>query len=279
MTKKHIEQDKDKHSKELEKVYEIYKNVQLLKLEEVPENKQNLLELSNMWKDKDIPLLQRQVVDQQLKNFSNGLFDPVFTPILEALKSLKLKNFSLLDAACATGYYYEVIRSQYSDNAKYTGSDYSEAMIEQARKHYPKVQFDIEDLTKLTYKDKEFDIVLVSGVLEHIPIFEDAISESCRTCNKYVIIHRCPLVNEAINIYTSGSQYNIKTPRIYFSRNLLIKEFNKHQFNFYKEIPLYSNPDTSFINSLKSLVKIYILKKKQNVQTRSIRTLIFKRKN
>jgi len=151
-------------------------------------------------------------------------------------------------------------------------------MIEHARNLYPELEFDVEDLTALTYGDREFDVVMLSGVLEHIPAFEDAISEACRTSASYVILHRCPQTDDIANVYTSGSQYNIKTPRIYFSRQILIKEFKKYGFYLSRDIGVYTQLQPAIISLLKRITKRFILKRQAKAQTRTVVTSIFKRK-
>ena len=240
-------------SEKLSEVHQIYEKVQLLQLPESEETRRELDALSNAWKDDGIPALQRQVVDKQLENLEAGIVDPVFASLSDLLNSLPMEEFSLLDAACASGYYNEVIQSETVKKIAYRGSDYSEAMIDKARSLYPGLRFDVEDLTQLTYGDKEFDVIMLSGVLEHIPAFENAISEACRVAS-YVILHRCPITNAASNEYTSGSQYNIKTPRTYYSRKNLVEEFQKRHFSLHREIELDDEPPPGIITSIKRMI-------------------------
>lgn len=260
----------------LSQVHKTFKETRLLKFKESKEALKNLYALKNVWKNKDIPILQRKIVDQQLMNLREGIIDPVFISLIEALNCLPLEDFSLLDAACASGYYSEVIQSQVLKSIRYFGSDYSEAMILDARYRYPGLKFDVEDLTALTYSDGEFDVVLLAGVLEHIPTFENAISEACRTATSYVILHRCALSKSSENKYTVGALYNIKTPHIYFSKDILIKEFQKHDFSLYLEFDAYTNKkQRGVIFYFKEIVRRTILKRDM---ARTEATLIFKRK-
>ena len=90
-------------------------------------------------------------------------------------------------------------------------------MIESARAHHPGVPFSVEDLTALTKADRSFDVVLLSGVLEHIPEYQKAIDEAGRVAREYLIVHRSPMLSGPDHIRTIGTQYNIKTPRTFFS--------------------------------------------------------------
>ena len=56
---------------------------------------------------------------------------------------------------------------------------------------YEKYNFSKQDITSLSFSNLHFETLLMSGVLEHIPNYELAISEACRVASKYVILHRC----------------------------------------------------------------------------------------
>lgn len=259
----------------LELVHEIYSDVQLLRLAERKTDRVKMVDMADNWKDFNIPALQRRVVEQQLKNLKEGIVDPVFVPLVDALNSLDLERFSLLDAACATGYYSEVIRLHVTKEVKYRGSDYSEAMIKEARRYYRDLQFDVEDLTKLTYPSNSFDVVLLSGVLEHIPDFHDAISEACRVCSSYVLLHRCPLTSSREYEYTKGSQYNIATPRIYFPQDLFINEFRTHGFIIHRKIDMCGKAET-LMSCLKSIFKKVFHGSKPESPRRTVATFVFR---
>jgi hypothetical protein len=79
-------------------------------------------------------------------------------------------------------------------------------------------------------------VVLLSGVLEHVPDFEEVIAQVCRVCSAYVILHRCPFTGNGEDEYTAGSQYNIETARIYFVRELVIGEFARRGFSVDRKV-------------------------------------------
>jgi ubiquinone/menaquinone biosynthesis C-methylase UbiE len=224
----------------------------------------DLVPLSSAWKSKAIAKKQEAVVDKQLKNYEDGYLDAVFWSLIETFKELPLEEFTLLDAACASGYYSKILQSEFNGKFKYTGSDYSESMVELARLKFPEHTFLEEDLTSLSFETSKFESVLVSGVLEHIPSFEMAISESCRVASKYVILHRCLVSESEENIYSTGFLYNIRTPRIYYAQQVLEEEFKKHGYTLVKRVK--SRAYLGLTNQIKLLIKKYILKRRGGME-------------
>src|SRR6187402_986867 len=106
-------------------VAQAYKEAQTLRVAEVPASDDELGELAGSWQDGEIPGLQRTVADIQLANLKRGVVDPVFTSLAAALKHVELSQFSILDAACASGYYSEVIAALDPRPIEYVGCDYS----------------------------------------------------------------------------------------------------------------------------------------------------------
>ena len=223
-------------SKEIDR---IYAEAQTLGPAEVPASDDELRELSDVWQDEEIPAAQRRVVDVQLANLAKGQVDPVFAALAAALRHVDLPRFSILDGACASGYYSEVIRRLDPRPIAYEGCDYSAAMIASAQEHQPGVPFSVEDLTALTKADDSVDVVLLAGVLEHIPDYPKALGESSRVAREYLIVHRCPTVSGHAHVRTIGTQYNIRTPRTFFSLPLLASEVASVGFDQIATIDVY----------------------------------------
>ena len=225
-----------------DRVRRAYEKTQSLDIAEVPASGEELADLARNWQAEELPGLQRTIANLQLANLAQGIVDPVFAALATALKAVDLPSFSLLDAACATGYYGEVIHSLDPRDITYSGCDYSPAMIESARAYYPDVPFSVQDLTALTHPDRSFDVVLLSGVLEHIPDYRRAIERSSRVADRYLIVHRCPTTSGPTHERTIGTQYNIRTPRTFFSLGLLKSEFSDTGFELVKSVEVYPRP-------------------------------------
>ena len=82
-----------------------------------------------------------------------------------------------LDVCCGHGIVAEGLLGA---GATATGLDFSEAMIEMARKRVPQAEFLHGDATDLPFSDGSFDIVTMAFGILHIPDSEAAISEARR---------------------------------------------------------------------------------------------------
>jgi len=107
------------------------------------------------------------------------------TYLLDKLNDLGVESF--LDVGCGTGPLHELNkRPMYQ--FKYKGTDYSFAMIREAKKAFPEGDFEIQDARKLDEKDKSWDAVVLMHCLDHLDDYEAAIKEATRVAKKYVII-------------------------------------------------------------------------------------------
>ncbi len=75
-------------------------------------------------------------------------------------------NMQVLDLGCGNGRFYDVLKSR---QITYTGLDNSEALIEEAKKRHPEINFIVGDATKLPFTDSAFNLVYSFAVIHHIP--------------------------------------------------------------------------------------------------------------
>src|ERR1700724_680602 len=74
--------------------------------------------------------------------------------VLEYFKSGKI-----LDLGCGTGRTSIILQDR---GLEVTAIDYSHALIEEARKLYPRIHFEVMDASRLEYGDQEFDYAFFS---------------------------------------------------------------------------------------------------------------------
>ena len=77
------------------------------------------------------------------------------------------KNEKVLDLGCGNGRF-----SQYLEDAEYVGADFSEKMIQEAKKRFSEKQFVVADATKLPFEDNYFDKVYSIAMIHQIPSHE-----------------------------------------------------------------------------------------------------------
>ncbi len=123
--------------------------------------------------------------DNFTNNYELGFLD-YRKNILDTILSYKNDCDSLLDIACADGWFIEHLRlSGYTQF--YIGIDITPNLIERAKKRMPKEKFQIGDAMKISILNNSFDFVLCAGILMHLPDYKKAISEACRVSNKFVM--------------------------------------------------------------------------------------------
>ena len=83
------------------------------------------------------------------------------------LQSLKRKN--VLDAGCGNGRDCKYINQK---GFKVKGIDLSKAMLVIAKKMVPEVDFEVMDITNITYSDNSYDGIISNCSFFHIPVEE-----------------------------------------------------------------------------------------------------------
>jgi ubiquinone/menaquinone biosynthesis C-methylase UbiE len=74
------------------------------------------------------------------------------------------KNEKVLDLGCGNGRF-----SKYLQETDYTGADFSEKMIEQAKKRFPNKKFIVANVLNLPFKDNIFDKIYSVAMIHQIP--------------------------------------------------------------------------------------------------------------
>ena len=199
------------------------------------ENQQSIInssetnEFSENWSNDLVGQLQRILVNYQLHQLKIGNGPKVFILINEIFNNIKGDNLTLIDIGCTTGYYYEILNFFFENKFKYFGCDYNEASIKLAKQYYPNIEFDVEDITKLSYSDKQFDISFLSGVIEHVPDYEKGIQELCRITKKYIVLHRIYLTDNQ-TVCKKGTQYLVPVIRYTYNYIDFFSLLNKNNF-------------------------------------------------
>ena len=174
--------------------------------------------LRHSWQDDALPIRQRELVDQQLRQYRSGAYIDVFDVFADSVRALPdlAPGASLLEVGCSSGFYSEVVKIA-GLQVGYSGCDYSDAFIRLAKEKYPDVAFAVEDATALHYRDRSFDIVASGCCLLHIPEYAKGVAETARVARRYVIFHRTPVVWGQPEQWYRKQAYGVETVEIHFN--------------------------------------------------------------
>jgi ubiquinone/menaquinone biosynthesis C-methylase UbiE len=146
----------------------------------------------------------------------------------EAVDKAGLSAPTLLEIGCGSGYYVDVFGVLCKSQVRYTGLDYSGAMIARAKRRYPAASFVTGDATALQAGDGAYDIVFNGVSLMHILDFEKAIAEAGRVARHAAIFHSVPVLSGHPTVYLSKYAYGASVTEIVFNRGHILSLFARH---------------------------------------------------
>jgi ubiquinone/menaquinone biosynthesis C-methylase UbiE len=136
----------------------------------------------------------------------------------EAIAATGIQNPRVLDVGCGSGYYSEVLATLLKGGVRYTGIDYSDAMIARARATYPSATFEIADATRLPYGAGAFEIVFNGVSLMHIVDYPAAIREAARVASRYCVFHTVPVFADHATTYLRKYAYGAPVVEVVFGK-------------------------------------------------------------
>ncbi len=187
--------------------------------------------LAMAWQHKELPARQRGLVQQELEQMYAGSIRPQFAALAELSRPYLRDGSIVLELGCSSGYYYEILEYLLGIHINYTGVDYSEGMIAMARDFYPKPQFFCADAKSLFFADRQFDLVISSCVLLHVPNYRQHIEETCRVARDLILVHRTPVCRNNPTVSMAKQAYGVETIEYRFNEQELLNEFELHGFS------------------------------------------------
>lgn len=133
--------------------------------------------------------------------WQGSLYESVHRDVLADLCSLYISSpdLDVLEVGCGTGRIYERLVPRLVDNARYTGVDVSERMLEIARERFPQARFLAGDGYRLQFADGAFDVVLAFEVLGHLPEIGPFLRELVRTARRAAIFTIWPAADGVVD--------------------------------------------------------------------------------
>ena len=186
------------------------------------EEARNAAAASSGWLAARTVARQERAYRSLIADMKNGEPRLDFTVAAEAVAATGIADARLLEVGCGSGYYFEVFASLVPDGVRYTGIDYSEAMIARARSNYPSTAFEVADATRLPYSDDAFDVVFNGVSLMHIIDYQAAIREAARVAGRYCVLHTVPVFDGHQTTYLRKFAYGAPVVEVIFGRNELM---------------------------------------------------------
>ena len=110
---------------------------------------------------------------------------------LTELQGREAAPASVLELACGSANDYRAFAwSGLAEHLEYLGSDLTPKNIENARRRFPGVAFEVGDITDVRHPDRSFDYVIASDIFEHLSLekMERALTEASRLARRGVAL-------------------------------------------------------------------------------------------
>lgn len=140
----------------------------------------------------------------------------------DAIEATGIANPRVLEVGCGSGYYSDVFTTMIADGVRYTGIDYSHAMIARARTRAPSTTFQVADATRMPFADRSFDVVFNGVSLMHIIDYQAAIHEAARVATSYCVFHTVPVFQDHRTMFLRKYAYGAPVIEIIFNKQELI---------------------------------------------------------
>ncbi len=186
-----------------------------------PEEARNVAAVSGGWLSARTVMRQERAYLGLIAAMKRGEPRLDFRVAAEAIAATGIANPRVLEVGCGSGYYCEVFATL-SPGVRYTGVDYSDAMIAGARARYPATAFETADATRLPYDEGAFDIVFNGVSLMHIIDYRAAIREAARVAAGFCVFHSVPVFREHRTTFLSKYAYGAPVVEVVFGKDELM---------------------------------------------------------
>ncbi|MCK1511860.1 class I SAM-dependent methyltransferase [Bradyrhizobium sp. 190] len=224
------------------------------------EDARNAAASSSGWLAARTVARQERAYRSLIADMKNGEPRLDFAVAAEAVAATGLADARLLEVGSGSGYYSEVFARLVPGGVRYTGIDYSEAMIARAHSRYPSDTFEVADATRLPYPDDAFDIVFNGVSLMHIIDYQEAIREAARVAGRYCVLHTVPVFDDHQTTYLRKFAYGAPVVEIVFGKSELMSVCRNAGLRLQREWPCIPY-DVSEVTGHRSTTETYLFSK------------------
>jgi SAM-dependent methyltransferase len=147
---------------------------------------------------------------------SNRRLTDVTEDVIRSLSGVQ----SVLDAGCGDGTYTNELRRRLP-HLQFAGFDPACVAVAEAQKRFPECRFSVGDLLdKNQLPAEQFDLVIIRGVIHHLPTQEGAVANAA-SLGRYVLIIEPNGNNPILKLIEKFSDYHIRHEEQSFSSRYL----------------------------------------------------------
>jgi len=172
---------------------------------------------NSAWHQIEVSQKQDQAYQQVIIEMYQGNVRQDLKAAAEAIRFTGIKNPSVLEIGCGSGYYSEVLPYLLRSSIDYVGLDDSKAMIQLACTRYKDRVFVVGDACSIPFEERTFDIVLDGVSLMHNVNYQRAVKEIRRVARSWCIFHTIPLLNNRGTTFLRKKAYGEDTIEVIFN--------------------------------------------------------------
>ncbi len=144
------------------------------------------------WRSRSVARQMAKLAEQQLE--APDAVAP-FSAFLQAIEALLAEHplpqpARFLDFGCGIGQYSELLERRFPGRFDYTGCDYAEEMIAEARARWPGRRFVVNDVFDNQLDLDSYDVICASSLVDVVADYETALDVLLGAGASYVLLHR-----------------------------------------------------------------------------------------
>jgi SAM-dependent methyltransferase len=153
---------------------------------------------------------------------------PPFSTFLQAVEALLADHplpqpARFLDFGCGVGQYSELLERWFPGRFEYTGCDYAEEVIAEARARWPGRRFVVNDVFDNKLDLDSFEVICASSLVDVVADYETALHVLLGAGVPYVLLHRQRIANGGSSVeladgYRGQTTYRVRLDRAELER-------------------------------------------------------------